>query len=83
MSLEAGLLIHQCIIKLACLDILYLPLHNNSDNGLGTHLTCRLSCNLCPAHVAGRAAVRESCEVLQIALSSIPALLYFGATMYL
>lgn len=77
---EAGLIIEQCITKLVCLGAFQLPLANNNDNALGTRLTRGLDGKLCPAHAAERAAAKESFETLWTDLSSIPTLLYFGAT---
>lgn len=79
-SLKVGLIIQQCIIKLVRLEAFHLPLANNNDNALGTHLTHGLDCKLCPACAAGRAAAKESFEALWTDLSSIPALLYLGPT---
>lgn len=79
-SLGVVLIIQPCVIKLVCLEAFHLPLADNNDNALGTHLTHGLDSKLCPARAAGRAAAKESFETLWIDLSSIPALLYFGAT---
>jgi len=78
-SLEVGLIIQQCIVKLVRLEAFYLPLPNNNDNTLGTHLTHGLGHKLCSPCAAGRAAARESLESLWTDLSSVPAL-HFGAT---
>lgn len=78
-SLEVGLTIQQCITKLVRLEAFHLPLANHNDNALGTHLTRGLDCKLCSPRASGRAAAKESSETLWTDLSSILALLYFGA----
>lgn len=82
-SSVVGLTIQQCPnIKLVHLEAFHLPLANNNDNALGTHLTHGLDCKLCPARAAGRAAAKEAFETPWTDLSSVSSLLYLQLQGY-